>query len=186
MKLRTWVAVGASVAAVVVWYVGYYDAYVIADKACLRARVGAPAEPAKAQLRAVAAGRRSEVRAPPKGCAISNAICKQGNRTAAAGCWATRNWRPGNWLTRNGNSPRRPAAAARHPPTAHQRALGRPPRARMTGRDARLDGVGPARPSERLRTFERRQTAADEHLVPAGAVLVQQQHRLTRRTDARS
>jgi len=64
MKLRTGIriALGGSVAAVLVWGYGWYDAFAIADKACLRALVGAPVERAKAQLREIAAARGIEVR----------------------------------------------------------------------------------------------------------------------------
>lgn len=64
MKPRTGIRIGvaASAAAALIWTYGWYDAYTIADKACLRARVGAPAEPAKAHLRQVAASRGSDVR----------------------------------------------------------------------------------------------------------------------------
>ena len=64
MKLRTgiMIAVGASAAAVLVWANGWYEAYVAADKACLRARVGEPAERAKTHMHEIAASRGTEVR----------------------------------------------------------------------------------------------------------------------------
>lgn len=64
MKLRSVsrTIVGALVAGVLVWAYGWYDAYLIADKACLRARVGEPAEPARAHLREIAASRGTEAR----------------------------------------------------------------------------------------------------------------------------
>ena len=63
MKVQMGIKIGAGVvlAAVTVWVYGWYNAYSIADKACLNARVGAPADRAKAQLKAVAASRGVEV-----------------------------------------------------------------------------------------------------------------------------
>jgi len=56
------IAVVALGCAVLAWTYGWYDAYASADKACLRARVGEPAERAKAQLREIAAASGVEVR----------------------------------------------------------------------------------------------------------------------------
>ena len=63
MRLRTGIriAVVASVAAVLIWSFGWYDAYFIAEKACLRAHVGASAEQAGAHLREIAAMRSAKV-----------------------------------------------------------------------------------------------------------------------------
>ena len=64
MRVRTGIriAVGVAVAAGLVWTYGQYDTITFADKACLRARVGEPAEPARAHLRTAAAARDVEVR----------------------------------------------------------------------------------------------------------------------------
>ena len=53
-------------------------------------------------------------------------------------------------------------------------------RAGMAGGDGGLQRVRAVRAAERLGAVERGQAAADEQLVPARAVLVEQQHRLAR------
>jgi hypothetical protein len=55
----------------------------------------------------------------------------------------------------------------------------------MTGGDRGLQHVRPRRLPDRLGARQRRQAAADEQPVPARAVLVEQQHRLSGRADAR-
>lgn len=58
-------------------------------------------------------------------------------------------------------------------------------RARMTGRDRRLEGVWAQRAAQPLGTVERREPATDEKMVPAPAVLIEQQDRLSRRSGSR-
>ena len=59
---RIRIATGASVAVLLVWLYGWYDAYGSADKACGRARVGGAADRADTQLREIAAAQGAEVR----------------------------------------------------------------------------------------------------------------------------
>ena len=56
---------------------------------------------------------------------------------------------------------------------------------RVAGGDRGLQGVRARRPPERLGALERREAAADQQLIPARAVLIEQQDRLARRADAR-
>ena len=65
------------------------------------------------------------------------------------------------------------------------RLLGRP-RARVTGRDRALERVRAVGAPERLGPRQRRQPAPDEQRIPARAVLVEQQDRLSRRPRARA
>ena len=51
---------------------------------------------------------------------------------------------------------------------------------------AACSAYGPSAPPSCLGALERRQAAADQQLVPARAVLVEQQDRLARRADARA
>jgi hypothetical protein len=51
--------------------------------------------------------------------------------------------------------------------------------ARVTGRDRRLKSVG-AEAAQRFRAGERGESPPDEELIPTGAVLIQQEHRLAR------
>ena len=64
MKLRTGIriAVWGSLAAVLILIYDHYSAYAMADKACLRAGVGAPADRAKANLREAATASGTVVR----------------------------------------------------------------------------------------------------------------------------
>ncbi len=55
----------------------------------------------------------------------------------------------------------------------------------MTGRDRRLQRVGSEGAAQRLRALERGQPAVDQQLVPAAAVLREQQDRLALGIDAR-
>ena len=59
-------------------------------------------------------------------------------------------------------------------------------RPRVAGGDRGLQRVRPERAAERLGALERREAAADEQLVPARAVLIEQQDRLARRPDPRA
>ena len=85
-RIAFWLALILGVPA---WMFGYYDAYTIADKACLRARVGAPAERAKQHLRDVAAGRGVEVR-------------ESGERTSAVFQWLRSYVAGCSFVTRDG------------------------------------------------------------------------------------
>ena len=59
-------------------------------------------------------------------------------------------------------------------------------RAGVAGGDRGLQRVGAAGAAERLGALERGEAAADEQLIPARAVLIEQQDRLARRADARA
>jgi hypothetical protein len=59
-------------------------------------------------------------------------------------------------------------------------------RARVARRDLRLQLVRPGRAAVRVRGLQRRQAAAKQDLVPPTAVLIGQQHRFARSTDARA
>ena len=67
-----------------------------------------------------------------------------------------------------------------------QSVSGRGARPRVAGGDRGLQRVRPERAAELLGARERGEAAADEQLVPARAVLVEQQDRLARRPDARA
>lgn len=56
----------------------------------------------------------------------------------------------------------------------------------VTGSDRGLERVGPKRATEHLGTLERRETTADEKLIPAGAVVIEKQDGLCRRADPRA
>ena len=58
-------------------------------------------------------------------------------------------------------------------------------RARVARGDRGLQRVRAARAAQRLGALERGQAAADQQLVPARAILIEQQDRLARRADAR-
>jgi hypothetical protein len=60
----------------------------------------------------------------------------------------------------------------------------RRPRAGVAGGDGGLEPVGAEAAAERLGPLERRQSAADEQLIPAPPVLIQQKHGLSRGADA--
>src|SRR5438105_3277953 len=68
---------------------------------------------------------------------------------------------------------------------AHPVRLRRGASACVTGGDGSLQGVGPERPAERLGALERGETTANEELIPARAVLIEQQDGLPRWTDPR-
>ena len=59
-------------------------------------------------------------------------------------------------------------------------------RPRMAGGDGGLQGVGAGRGAELLGTIECSKAAANEQLIPAAAVLIEQQDGLARRAEARS
>src|SRR5262249_36938606 len=63
--------------------------------------------------------------------------------------------------------------------------LRRRARPRVTGGDRGLQGIRAERAAERLGPLERRQATTDEELIPARAVLIEQQDRLSRRADPR-
>src|ERR1041384_5228033 len=56
----------------------------------------------------------------------------------------------------------------------------------MTGRDGRLQRVRTRGTAQRLGARKRRETATDQDVIPAAAVLVEEQHRLAAGTDARA
>jgi hypothetical protein len=58
--------------------------------------------------------------------------------------------------------------------------LSRAGRPRVAGGDGRLQGIGAAQAAEPLGSLQRREAATDEERVPARAILVQQQHGLSR------
>src|SRR5205809_1412515 len=62
--------------------------------------------------------------------------------------------------------------------------LRRGPRTRVTGGDRGLERVRAKRAAELLGAFERGETAADEELIPATAVLIEEQNGLPRRADS--
>ena len=59
-------------------------------------------------------------------------------------------------------------------------------RPRVAGRDRRLQRVRPSGAAERLRACERVESAPNEHVVPARAILIEQEHRLAAGTHARA
>ena len=59
-------------------------------------------------------------------------------------------------------------------------------RAGVARRDGSLQRIRTARGAERLGPVERGETAADQELIPASAVLIEQQDGLSRRTGARA
>src|SRR5262249_56371853 len=62
--------------------------------------------------------------------------------------------------------------------------LRRGPRPRVAGGNRGLQAVRAERAAELLGSRQRGEAAADEELVPAGPVLIQEEDRLARRTDA--
>jgi hypothetical protein len=55
----------------------------------------------------------------------------------------------------------------------------------VAGGDGRLEGVRPGGSAQLVHAFEQRQPSADEQLVPAGAVLVHQEHGFATGTGSR-